>query len=89
MCWGGNGWMWGHGWGVGWLMTALMLTLFFAAVITGIVVAMRYLKPGGSDTGGRPATTTAAEDVLAHRFARGEIDETEFRQRSTALKEHR
>lgn len=87
MC--GNGWMWGgHGWGMGWLMTAIVLTLFFAVVITGIVVAMRYLKPGGTD-GGRTAATSAAEDVLAQRFARGEIDETEFRSRITALKEHR
>lgn len=88
MC--GNGWMWGgHGWGTGWLMTAIVLTLFFAVVITGIMVAARYLRPGDSGTGARPATTSAAEDVLAHRFARGEIDETEFRSRVTALKEHR
>ena len=71
------------------MMTALIMTLFFAVVITGIVVAMRYLRPSGSDTAGRPATMTAAEKVLAHRFARGEIDETEFRQRITALKERR
>lgn len=89
MCWGGNGWMWGHGWLGGWLMTALLLTVFFAVVITGIVVAMRYLRPDGSGAATRPTTTAAAEDVLAHRFARGEIDETEFRQRITALKEHR
>ena len=85
MCWGNNGWMWGHG--GGWLMSAVVLTLFFAVVITGILVAVRYLKPGGADGGSRPSST-AAEDVLAHRFARGEIDETEYRQRIVALKEH-
>lgn len=88
MC--GNGWMWGgHGWGMGWLLTAVMLTLFFAVVITGIVVAVRYLRSGVPDGVGRPGAPTAAQDVLAHRFAVGEIDETEFRARITALKEHR
>lgn len=84
MCWGGGTWM--HGWSGGWLVSAVMLTLFFAVLITGIVVAVRYLRPEGSAA--RP-TSAAAEDVLAHRFARGEIDETEFRQRITALREHR
>ena len=90
MCWGGNGWMWSHGWGGGWLIFALILTLFLAVVITGVVVAMRYQRPGGTGAGVQPTpNATAAEDVLAHRFARGEIDETEFSQRSIALKEHR
>ena len=89
MCWDGNGWMWAHGWGGGWLMAVLTLTLFFALVVAGIAVTTRYLKPGGSQNGARLSTATAAEDVLAHRFARGEIDETEFRQRISALKEHR
>jgi putative membrane protein len=30
-----------------------------------------------------------AEDRLADRFARGEIDEDEFRRRMTLLREHR
>lgn len=90
MCWRNSGWMWGHGWFGGWLLTALVLTVFFAVVITGIVVAIRYPKQSGSAGAARPApTTAAAEDLLAHRFARGEIDETDFRQRITALKEHR
>jgi putative membrane protein len=31
----------------------------------------------------------AAEDVLAERFARGDIDEDEYRRRMTALREQR
>lgn len=77
-----------HGWSGGWLMTAVILTVFFAVLITGIAVAMRSLRPQGSAVRPGPAAA-AAEDVLAHRFARGEIDETEFRQRINALKEHR
>lgn len=88
MCWSGNGWM-THGWG--WLMTAVVMTVFLAVVIIGAVVALRYVRPGGQGTGGRQAIapTTTAEDLLAHRFARGEIDDTEFRQRISALREHR
>ena len=38
--------------------------------------------------GGKPQGT-GAEDVLAERFARGEIDEDDYRARMTALHEHR
>lgn len=89
MCgWGGEGWMWNGGWG-SWMVTAVMAVLFFAVLITAIVLAARYL--GGSHhtgaTGSQQPRT--AEDVLAERLARGEIDDTEYRQRMTALREHR
>ncbi|MCX2933978.1 SHOCT domain-containing protein [Mycobacterium sp. CVI_P3] len=97
MCWGNNGW--GHGWmwngygnGVGWfgwVITAIVLTLVFAAVITAIVVAIRYLTGGGQHNSGHQPRTRTAEDLLADRFARGEIDEDDYRRRMTALSEHR
>jgi putative membrane protein len=95
MCRGGNGWMWnggyggGWGWEWGWIVTAVVLTLLFAVVITAIVVAVRYLTGGGRHSDGGGSTRTAAEDVLAQRFARGEIDDTDYRQRMTSLREHR
>lgn len=93
MCWGGgNGWMWNGGYGGGWswVITALVLTLFFAVVITAIVVAVRYLAAGGRHPDQESAARSAqAEDVMAQRFARGEIDDTEYRQRMTVLREHR
>ena len=94
MCWGGTGWMghggYGGGWGWGWIVTAVVLILFFAVVITAMVVAVHYLTGAGHHGHGQsPTQTRAAEDVLAHRFARGEIDDTEYRQRMTALREHR
>ncbi|RDH78284.1 SHOCT domain-containing protein [Mycolicibacterium moriokaense] len=86
---GGDGWMWG-GWGwVGWTLMALAMVLFWALVIAGIVLAVRYVTAGGSP---RPHANSgsprAAEHVLAERFARGEIDDDEYRKRMTTLREH-
>ena len=94
MCWGGNRWMgnggYGGGWGWGWIVTAVVLILFFAVVITAIVLAVRYLTGAGHDGHGQsPTRARTAEDVLAQRFARGEIEDTEYRQRMTALRDHR
>ncbi len=92
MC--GNGGMWHHGywgWG-GWILTAMVLTLFFALAITAIVAAVRYL--GGPGHHQRPAGRGAAagrkpDEILAERFARGEIDDEEYRRRVALLREHR
>ncbi|PJE08363.1 MAG: hypothetical protein CK429_23720 [Mycobacterium sp.] len=91
MCGGGNGWMWndGYGWGWGgWILTAVVAMVFFALLITAIVLVVRYLTGGRGGTGTSPRARTA-EDLLAERLARGEIDDAEFRQRMTALREHR
>ena len=91
MC--GNGGMWHHGyggWGWGsWILTAIVLTIFFALVITAIVAAVRYLN-GPSHRSGHhgPPPGRRPEGILAERFARGEIDEDEFRRRSALLREH-
>ena len=92
MCgWGGNGWMWnGGGWGWGWIVGAVVLVVLFALVITAIVLAIRYFSGGGGHRGpGSPQQARGAEDVLGERFARGEIDEDEYRRRMTTLQEHR
>ncbi|MGB8503848.1 MAG: SHOCT domain-containing protein [Mycobacterium sp.] len=93
MCgWNGYGGMWnggyGSGWGwVGWIITAIVLVVFFAVLITAVVVAARSLTGGHRGPGGHQVR--GAEDVLAERFARGEIDADEYRQRVTLLREHR
>lgn len=86
-----DGWMWGHdwGWGGGIAMGALML-LFLAAVVIALVVAVRYLASPQQGSGQPPASMTErSEALLAERFARGEIDEDEYRRRITVLREHR
>jgi putative membrane protein len=83
--WGGNGWDWG-----GWIMMTIVMVLFLAVVITAIVLAIRYLGGSHHTTAGPPSYgPSRPEEVLAGRFARGEIDEDEFRRRMTALREHR
>jgi putative membrane protein len=84
MCgWGGNGWG-GNGWGWG----AIMLAVLLVAVIVAVVFAIGYLARGGSQYNGVSSAATGPEDTLAQRFARGEIDEDEYRQRIALLREH-
>ncbi len=78
------GW-WGWGMGIG-------MVLFWALLIAGIVALIVYTT---GDRQGRqipPATTTtppaSPEQVLAVRFARGEINETEYRDRLAVLRDH-
>ncbi|MEU2159200.1 hypothetical protein ABZ532_30030 [Streptomyces sp. NPDC019396] len=92
MMWYDGGWGWG-----GWFFMAMFMVLFWALVIGGIVALVRYLggahhdrqsarpvSPGEQGWGGR-----RAEDLLAERFARGEIEEDEYKRRLALLREHR
>ena len=80
---------WGWGWG-GWLLMTIVMIMFWAAVITAVVLTVRYLA-GSRHPGANPGISAPAraEDLLAERFARGEIDDDEYRQRLTLLREHR
>ena len=80
---------WGWSWG-GWLLMTLVMIVFWAAVITAVVLAVRYLADSRHPGGGLPTPRPArAEDLLAERFARGEIDDDEYRQRLTLLRDQR
>ena len=79
---------WGMGWG-GWLLMTLVMIVFWAAVITAVVLVVRYVAGSGRPSGPGPSRPARAEDLLAERFARGEIDDDEYRQRLTLLREHR
>ena len=86
-----DGWMWGNGWGwVGWTLMAVVMVLFWGGVITAIVLAIRYVG-GSSNVAASPPSygPSRPEDVLAERFARGEIDVDEYRRRVKVLQEHR
>ncbi|MGO9155016.1 SHOCT domain-containing protein [Mycobacterium sp.] len=91
MCWGGNGWMLngGYGWGWGWIITAVVVIGLFALLITAIVVAVRLTVAGRHGGAGSPQQMRGAENKLAERFARGDIDEDDYRRRMAALVEHR
>jgi len=84
-------WYSGDGWGwAGWALMTAGMVVFWALVITAVVFAVRYLAGTRATTANPPSSgTTRAEDLLAERFARGEIDDNEYRQRLSALTQHR
>ena len=72
-----DGWMFGMGWS--WLV---LLVLVGGAIWFAVRVGTR----GGSRLD-PPTREKSAEEVLRERFARGEIDEQEYRARREALRE--
>lgn len=74
----------------GWAGMGIGMVLFWALLIAGIVALVAYISgdrnerqiPGGT------IPTASPEQVLAARFARGEINETEYRDRLAVLREH-
>lgn len=76
----------GDGWGIGgWIAMALLMILFWGGVVTVFVVFLRRSHPDQVSTDVRP-THYDAERILNERFARGEIDETEYLARRAALR---
>jgi len=71
----------GYGMGYGgWFFGPLMMIVFFGLIIAAVVGAIRLF--GGGDSSPR----TSATNILAERFAAGEIDEAEYAARRKALK---
>ncbi|KDE97106.1 conserved hypothetical protein [uncultured Mycobacterium sp.] len=85
MWYGGDGWGWG-----GWILMTVGMVAFWALVITAIVFAVRFVADS-RHTSTRPPVSgpMRAEDLLHERFARGEIDGEEYRQRMALLRDHR
>lgn len=76
---GASGWSWGH-----MVFGSPMMLLFWGAVVLAIVVAVKWL--GGSGRAkGPPAGANSALAILEERFARGEIDAEEFKERKRRL----
>ena len=76
-------WWWygGHG-GWGPLFMTINTVLFWGLIILGAIALFRYFNRGD-----RSATSRSApEQLLAERFARGEIDDQEYRQRLDTLR---
>ena len=76
---------WDNGMGL-WGMLFMLVggLLFWGLIITGIVVLVRHLGRTGQPAG--PADVGAgAEQLLAQRYARGEIDEDEYTKRLSVL----
>lgn len=74
MMWYGGG---GPGWG-GWLVMSLSMLVFWGLLIWAIVAFVRWAgsSSSGAARGSQPETP---EQILARRFASGEIDRDEYR----------
>ena len=89
MMYGTDGCMWG-GWGMGgWILMGAVMVLLSAALITAVVLAVRYLADSNAQRNRADSGAQSwPENALAQRLARGDIDEDEFRRRMTLLREH-
>jgi putative membrane protein len=80
MDWQHDGSGWGTGWG-GWLVMMLAMVAFWTLVVLAVVALFRESRPQREAPPGR-----SAFDVLAERFARGEIDAEEYHRREEVLR---
>lgn len=80
-----------YGWGsaslgiVGWIAMAVVMVLFWGGAVAVVVVLLRRSHSDYGLPGFRPSHHEA-ERILHERFARGEIDETEYLARRAALR---
>ena len=72
MGWDDGGWGWG-----GWLAMTLMMLVFWGGLAAVVVALVRSAR--------RPDANRDARGILDERFARGDIDEDEYRRRREAL----
>jgi putative membrane protein len=78
--------MWWYGPGVsgwGWFWMVFSMVVFWGLLITLAVVLVRGLNRPAGPPDQQPRPTP--EQLLAERFARGEIDEDEYHRRLDAL----
>jgi putative membrane protein len=78
---GGN-WGWGS-----WILMTVAMVVFWAALITGAVLAVRYAVSARRADTNPAALSTRAEELVAQRYARGEIDEDEYQGRVALLRQ--
>lgn len=77
---------WDGSWGfAGWLMMTLMMLLVWGVPV-GLVVWLIRSNFNRDHATRAPQPGTDADQMLAERYARGEIDEEEFRRRREVLR---
>lgn len=74
-----------NGWGYAWMSVAMVL--FWGLLIAAFVLVVRMITRSDHPASTGPSLRTA-EHLLAERFARGEIDETEYVSRLETLHAH-
>jgi putative membrane protein len=81
MYWGNTGM---NGWG--YALMSFSTVLLWVLIITGIVLLVRYLGDNRPQARDRSPRQSVAEEILAERFARGEMDDDEYRRRLETLR---
>jgi putative membrane protein len=76
----------GHMTGWGYALGITGMVLFWAVLVLAVALAVRYLGQN-RQTSSLPSRPHTPEQVLAQRFARGEIDADEYRQRLDTLRQ--
>lgn len=86
---GMGGWGWNHGMGGwGYAGMAVGMVLLWTLIVMGIIALIRF-GAGASQPraiGGYRPHSQSPGQLLASRFARGEIDEAEYQQRLAVLR---
>jgi putative membrane protein len=72
----------GDGWG--WIWGGLMMLIFWGGLVALVVFLVRGFAAGPS-RGQQTRSEPDAREILAERFARGELSEDEFEQRRRVL----
>ena len=76
---------WADGWGWGsWFAMSLMMIVFWCLLIAGIVFLVRVAGGRREDEPTRDDRTP--ERILEERYARGEIDDEDFKRRRELLR---
>ncbi|OKH85249.1 hypothetical protein EB75_26490 [Mycobacterium sp. ST-F2] len=73
--------------GWGYAAMAIGMFLFWALVVASLIALVRGVG-GGQRTGCPGPAEADARQVLAMRYAQGDITETEYRERLAVLREH-
>lgn len=74
--------MWGYdGFGFGGGAMGFSMLLFWVLIVAAVVALVRGFGGGRSGRGDPGPCERTALDILAERYARGEIDKTEFEQK--------
>jgi|AP12_2_1047962.scaffolds.fasta_scaffold11456_2 putative membrane protein len=73
------------GFGGGMAFGGFGMLIFWALVIAGVVLLVRWFGAGPSSSAASAERGKGAADILAERYARGEIDKEEFEQKNRDL----
>ena len=85
--------MWHGSWsGADWALMSVAMLLFWAVVVAGVIWLVRTVGNSGPRSDDRGSTDkpggpdrSNAQDILAERYARGELSDEEYRARRDVL----